>query len=79
MGRIFMEIRQLSTFIRVAQFKSFSKAAESLGYYCISTFSFILMRFYNGKRGTVPMKYLFYLIYPAHMLLFYALVYFANR
>lgn len=32
MGRIFMEIRQLSTFIRVAQFKSFSKAAESLGY-----------------------------------------------
>lgn len=27
-----MELRQLSTFIRVAQFKSFSKAAESLGY-----------------------------------------------
>lgn len=27
-----MEIRQLSTFIRVAQSKSFSKAAESLGY-----------------------------------------------
>ena len=27
-----MEIRQLSTSIRVAQFKSFSKAAESLGY-----------------------------------------------
>ncbi len=54
-------------------------AAESLGYYCISAFSFILIRFYNGKRGAVPMKYLFYLIYPAHMLLFYALVYFANR
>lgn len=27
-----MELRQISTFIRVAQFKSFSKAAESLGY-----------------------------------------------
>ncbi|WP_294473137.1 LysR family transcriptional regulator [uncultured Intestinimonas sp.] len=27
-----MELRQLNTFIRVAQFKSFSKAAESLGY-----------------------------------------------
>ena len=27
-----MELRQLSTFIRVAQFKSFSRAAESLGY-----------------------------------------------
>ena len=27
-----MEIRQLNTFIRVAQFQSFSKAAESLGY-----------------------------------------------
>lgn len=27
-----MKLRQISTFIRVAQFKSFSKAAESLGY-----------------------------------------------
>lgn len=27
-----MELRQISTFIRVAQFKSFSRAAESLGY-----------------------------------------------
>lgn len=27
-----MELRQLNTFIRVAQFKSFSRAAESLGY-----------------------------------------------
>lgn len=27
-----MEIRQLATFIRIAQFKSFSRAAESLGY-----------------------------------------------
>ena len=27
-----MEIRQLATFIRVAQFNSFSRAAESLGY-----------------------------------------------
>ena len=27
-----MELRQLATFIRVAPFKSFSRAAESLGY-----------------------------------------------
>lgn len=27
-----MELRQINTFVRVAQFKSFSKAAESLGY-----------------------------------------------
>ena len=27
-----MELRQLSTFIQVAQLKSFSRAAESLGY-----------------------------------------------
>ena len=54
-------------------------AAESLGYYCISAISFILIRFYNGKRGSVPLKYFFYIIYPAHMLIFYALVYFANR
>ena len=27
-----MELRQLNTFIQVARFKSFSRAAESLGY-----------------------------------------------
>ena len=54
-------------------------AIESLGYYCISAASFLLIRFYNGKRGSLPMKYFFYLVYPGHMLLFYALVYFANR
>ena len=54
-------------------------AAESLGYYCISALSFVLIRFYNGKRGSFPMKYFFYIFYPAHMLAFYALVYFANR
>ena len=54
-------------------------AAESLSYYCVSALSFILIRFYNEKRGTVPMKYFFYIFYPAHMLLFYLMVYFANR
>ena len=54
-------------------------ASESLSYYCISAISFILIRFYNGKRGTIPLKYFFYIFYPAHMLLFYGLVFFANR
>ena len=54
-------------------------AAESLSYYCVSALSFILIRFYNEKRGSVPMKYFFYIFYPAHMLLFYLMVYFANR
>ena len=72
-------IDQLMAHLNKPYYISLLSAAESLGYYCISAFSFILIRFYNGKRGTVPMKYLFYLIYPAHMLLFYALVYFANR
>lgn len=54
-------------------------AAESLEYYGVSALSFFLLRFYNGQRGEASLKYFFYLMYPLHMLLFYALVYFANR
>ncbi len=54
-------------------------AVESLVYYCVSALSFILIKFYNGKRGDMPLKYFFYIIYPVHLLLFYLLVYIANR
>ncbi len=30
---------------------------------------------YNGKRGVFSLKYLFYIIYPAHLLLFFAIHY----
>lgn len=54
-------------------------AAESIEMCGISALAFGLIRFYNGKRGDFPMKYFFYLAYPLHLLLFWALVYTANR
>ena len=54
-------------------------AAESIEYACVSAFAFAFIYFYNGKRGELPVKYFFYIAYPAHMLLFWAMVYFANR
>ena len=54
-------------------------AAESIEMCGISALAFGFIRFYNGKRGDFPMKYFFYLAYPLHLLLFWALVYTANR
>ena len=54
-------------------------ALESYEYVGVSALSFLLIRFYNGKRGEFSLKYFFYLAYPLHMLLFYALVYFSNH
>ena len=45
----------------------------------VSALSFILMRFYNGKRGSGKLKYLFYFFYPLHMLVFYLCVVYVNR
>ena len=54
-------------------------AAESLRMYGVSALSFFLIRFYNGKRGQIPMKYFFYAFYPLHLLLFYLMVYLGNQ
>lgn len=54
-------------------------AAESYTYCGIEALAFLFIRFYNGKRGDMPMKYFFYIAYPAHLILFYLMVYFANR
>lgn len=54
-------------------------AAESIEYACVSVLAFGIIYFYNGKRGELPMKYFFYIAYPAHLLMFWAMVYFANR
>ena len=54
-------------------------AAESYTYTGVAALSYLLLWFYNGKRGDWALKYLFYFAYPAHLLLFWALVYLANR
>ena len=54
-------------------------AAESISYSGVAVLAYALIWFYNGKRGEIPMRYFFYIGYPAHLLLFWAMVYFANR
>lgn len=54
-------------------------AVESMGYACVSALAFVFIYLYNGNRGEVPMKYLFYFVYPGHLLLFWVLRYFTNR
>lgn len=38
--------------------------------------SMILLLFYNGKKGKLNLKYLFYIVYPANFLLFYLILLF---
>lgn len=40
--------------------------------------AFILVQFYNGKRG-IKMKYPFYAVYPVHMLVFYLVWYLMHK
>lgn len=48
-------------------------ALESLGYFCISALSYVPIVLYNGRRGANGLKYVFYVLYPTHLLVFYAL------
>lgn len=47
-------------------------AVESMDYLCVSALSFIGLKFYDGTRGRIPMKYFYYAAYPLHYLIFYA-------
>ena len=41
-------------------------------------FAAVITWFYNGKKSEHSFKYLYYLIYPMHLLLFYLIVYFST-
>lgn len=53
-------------------------ACESAKFFGVSALSFLLLSLYRGNRGKARLKYFFYLMYPAHLLLFYLLVTVAN-
>ncbi len=43
-------------------------AAESVSCYCVSALSFVPIVMYNGRRGTLQLKYLLSIFYPVHLL-----------
>jgi len=46
-------------------------AGSTVQVYCITApFSFLFIQKYNGQRG-LSLKYLFYIIYPVHLVIFY--------
>ena len=49
-------------------------AVESVSYYCISALAYVPIVLYNGRRGAMQLKYLFYVFYPAHLILLYGIV-----
>lgn len=49
-------------------------AVESVSYYCISALAYVPIVLYNGRRGAMQLKYLFYVFYPAHLIMLYGIV-----
>ena len=43
-------------------------AAESVSCYCVSALAFVPIAMYNGRRGTLQLKYLLSVFYPVHLL-----------
>lgn len=51
-----------------------ARNAWSIQWYAL--LALIPLAFYNGKRGKIKMKYLFYIYYPLHLVIIYAIGYF---
>lgn len=48
-------------------------ALESSSCFCAAALAFIPIHLYNGTRGKLRLKYLFYWFYPVHLLILYAI------
>lgn len=48
-------------------------ALESSSFFCAAALAFIPIHLYNGTRGKLRLKYLFYWFYPVHLLILYAI------
>lgn len=48
--------------------------SSSIQFY--SLFALVFLALYNGKRGKYKLKYFFYLFYPAHLAVLWAIRYF---
>lgn len=50
-------------------------AVNSSESYFLGALAFIPLYFYNGERGVFRLKWLFYVIYPLHLAVFYVMIY----
>jgi hypothetical protein len=48
---------------------------DSLDLYGFAALSFLLIWFYNGERGRFHFKWLGYIYYPLHLILFFVMIY----
>ena len=69
---LFYVLRQKHPLVRTGVGVAFLALTRTVGYYCTTGLSFILLAMYNGKKGK-GLKWLFYGFYPGHLLLLAAI------
>ena len=69
---LFYAFRKLHPMLRSVPGVAFLALTRTMGYYCTTGLSVIPLALYSGKKGK-GLKWLFYVFYPGHLLLLYAL------
>ncbi len=75
---LFYVLKEQDPFFRALGGVGFLSVTRTMGYYCATGLSLFPLLLYNGKKGK-GLKWLFYLFYPGHLLLLYAVKAFLGR